>query len=127
MSATWSLVVNGNGELTRAKCVCTSGTETGAPSGAAAGINLVGMSGLSVHVEAAGAMTAGSLQTWLYNPQTGNWNRADANSMLDLSVTAGLTTAAFAGLSVDAGDTRIAFQPSGIGQACTVYLNASVK
>ena len=125
MAITWA-AASSTTLTKRATAVCTTGTEA-APSAATDGLSLKRCVGLSIHLEAAGAMTAGTLDCYLYNPISGNWNKADPNSMLSQTVSAGATRASFAGLSIDASDTRIAFVPNGLGQGSTVYLNATVK
>lgn len=100
------------------KAVCTTGTEA-APSVATQGLPLNGLAGFTVHAEAAAAMTAGGvLQAYLWNPVTARWNRAPD---LDLTVSA-VQWQSFAGFQVAAGTGRIAYVPSGIGQAVNIYV-----
>jgi len=101
---------------------CTTGTES-APSGlglptAPVGLELTGLEGFNVYVEAGGTMSTGTFQAYLLNPATGNWLRAPA---LDLTAQA-LTAQAFSGFSVFGGTGRIAYVPNGIGQAVTIYI-----
>jgi hypothetical protein len=99
---------------------CTTGTES-APSGTSSilGLELTGLEGFTVYAEAGGAMTAGGfLQAYLQNPASGNWVRAP-----DLDLTAqALSSQAFAGFTVNGGSGRIAYVPSGIGLAVTIYI-----
>lgn len=113
-ATTWSSPVGG----TRAIAVCTTGTEA-APATWSDGLALWGVAGFAVHVEAALAMTAGTLQAYLYNPESGSWNRAPD---LDIAVPAGVTKHASAGFEVTAPTSRIAYLPSGLGVAVTVYI-----
>lgn len=99
---------------------CTTGTEA-APTGTTAGIDLTGSKGFVVYAEAAAAMTAGGkLVAYLYNPVTARWTPAPD---LDLTVAA-IQYQAFAGFTTTSDFARIAYVPSGVGQAVTVYIMA---
>lgn len=114
-TTTWS-----NGSSARvAIATCTTGTES-APTLATQGLELANVSGFAVHAETAGTMTAGGvLQAYLYNPEgSGSWNRAPD---LDLTVQA-LAKQSFAGFQVTSYAGRIAYVPSGVGLAVTVYI-----
>lgn len=102
----------------RATATCSTGSES-APAGASAGLSLGYISGFTVHAETAGTMTAGGiLQAYLYNPESASWVRAPD---LDLVVQA-LAKQAFAGFQVTGRNGRIAFVPSGVGVAVTIYI-----
>lgn len=105
------------------KVVCTTGSES-APAAATDGLSLYGLTGFSVTIEAAGAMTAGGvLQAYVRHPVSGVWARAPD---LDL-VVAALTNQAFGGFTVVADMARIAFVPSGVGQGSTIYVSGTTK
>lgn len=75
-----------------------------------------------VHAETAGTMTAGgTLQAYLLNPVTSNWNRAPD---LDVTVQA-LARQTFTGLSVNVSQGRVAYVASGVGVTVNIYINAS--
>lgn len=100
------------------KAACTTGTES-APTLVTEGIDLRGLSSLSVAVETAGTMTAGgTLQAYVWNPVTAQWNRCPA---LDLTVQA-LASQAFPTLRVEAGFGRFTYVPNGVGVACSIYV-----
>lgn len=100
------------------KVVATTGTES-APAAATDGLNLYGITGFSVTIEAAGAMTAGGLLlAYVRHPVSGVWARAPD---LDLVVSA-LTNQAFPGFVVTSDMGRVAFVPSGVGQGATIYV-----
>lgn len=106
--------------------VCTSGTESTLTASSAEGLKLNALfskiAGLSVHAETAGTMTAGgTLQAYVQNPATGNWNRAPD---LDLTVQA-LARQSFVGLQIVNQMGRIAWLPSGTGLATTIYITAN--
>jgi hypothetical protein len=101
-----------------AKAVCTTGTEA-APTLVTEGLDLWSLTGFVVHAEAAAAMTAGGLlKAYVWNPVTARWNPVPD---LDLTVAA-LQYQAFAGFAVSSGIGRIAYVPSGVGQAVTLYI-----
>jgi hypothetical protein len=100
------------------KAVCTTGTES-APTLGTQGLDLWNLTGFAVHAEAAAAMTAGGkLLAYTWNPVTSRWNPAPD---LDLVVSA-LQYQSFAGFQITAGIGRVAFVPSGVGQAVTIYV-----
>lgn len=125
-STTWSTTPTG------AKAVCTTGSES-APTLVTEGLRLdASNSGVravksfTVHAETAGTMTAGGvLQAYLWNPTgnsgNGQWNRAPD---LDLTVSA-LASQAFPGFTVTSPVGRIAYVPSGVGLAVTIYINVT--
>lgn len=109
---------------------CTTGTESTLTASSSEGMGLDGtffgklVSGIAVHAETAGTMTAGgSLQAYLQNPATGAWNRAPD---LDLTTQA-LARQAWLGLKVVSSKGRIAYLPSGVGLAVTIYLVGSYQ
>lgn len=105
---------------TAAKAVCTTGTEA-APTLVTDGLPLAGLRGFVVHAEAAGAMTAGGkLVAYLWNPVSARWNPSPD---LDLVVQA-VQFQSFAGFVVAAPNGRVAYAPSGVGQAVTLYVVA---
>lgn len=113
-------------QATVAKIAWDSGTETmpAAASPETKGLSLLGLQGFSIHAEAAAAMTAGGkLLAYVYNPVTGRWNPAPE---MDL-VVANLQYQFFTGWSVAADVGRIAYVPSGVGQAVTVYIVGSPR
>lgn len=116
MSTVWS---GGRGN---AKAVCSTGSEA-APVAATDGLSLEGLGGFAVHVEAESAIGGGTLQAYLFNQESGNWNRASAD--LDLVVTTGLLRQGFAGFRVPSPAGRIAYVPSGLNVAVAVYLNGT--
>jgi hypothetical protein len=104
---------------------CTTGTESTLTQSSTEGLGLgsaffgKATTGLAVHVETAGTMTAGGvLRAWLQNPLTGQWNRAPD---LDVPVQA-LARQGFLGLSVVSAKGRIAFLPDGVGLAAVIYI-----
>lgn len=108
------------------KLVASTGTETGDPPTLATdGLALSDLRGFTVHVEAAAAMTAGGLLlAYLWNPVTARWIRV-ADGSLDLTVAA-IQYQSFGGFRIDGdGPVRIAYVPSGIGQASTIWIVGS--
>lgn len=108
------------------KLVATTGTETGnLPTASTAGLSLSEVRGFTVHVEAAAAMTAGgTLLAYMWNPVTERWNRV-ADGSLDLVVSA-VQYQTFSGFEVTGNSPqRIAYVPSGIGQASTIWIFGS--
>lgn len=100
------------------KAACTTGTES-APTLVSQGIDLLGLAGCAVHAEAAAAMTGGGkLLAYVWEPVVGRWNAAPD---LDLVVSA-IQYQAFAGITVPADVGRLAYVPSGVGQAVDIYL-----
>jgi hypothetical protein len=107
-------------QATVAKAVCTTGTES-APTLVTEGLDLWALTGCTVNAEAAAAMTAGGkLLAYTWNPVTSRWNPVSDGS-LDLTVSA-VQYQAFSGLTVTADIGRIAWVPSGVGQAVTIYI-----
>jgi hypothetical protein len=101
-----------------AKAVCTTGTEAD-PTLVTEGLDLWSLTGFAVHAEAAAAMTVdGLLKAYAWNPVSARWNPVPD---LDLTVAA-LQYQAFPGFEVTSGIGRIAYVPSGVGQAVTLYL-----
>jgi hypothetical protein len=110
-------------QATVAKAVCTTGSES-APASATDGLDLWALRGFTVHAEAAGAMTAGGkLLAYSWNPVTARWN---AIPDLDLTVAA-VQYQSFAGFSVAADIGRVAYVPSGVGQAVNIYIVAAPR
>jgi hypothetical protein len=107
-------------QATVAKAVCTTGTES-APTLVTEGLDLWALTGCALHAEAAAAMTAGGkLLAYAWNPVTSRWNPISDGS-LDVTVSA-VQYEAFSGLTVTADIGRIAWVPSGVGQAVTIYI-----
>lgn len=107
-----------------ALAVCSSGTES-APTLVAEGLNLDRVKGLTVSYEAASAMTAdGTLQAYLWNPISEQWNRAT-----DLDLTATAVADEEWGLEVvgHPPGSRIAFVPNGIGVAGSLYIRGGKR
>ena len=105
---------------------CTTGTESTLTASSIEGLKLNTIfssnRGLAVHAETAGTMTAGgTLQAYVQNPATGNWNRVPD---LDLTVQA-LARQAWFGLAVVNQMGRIIWLPSGTGLATTIYITAN--
>jgi hypothetical protein len=102
---------------------CSTGTES-APTLATQGISLANLAGFVVHAETAGTMTAGGLlKAYLYNAETGSWISAPD---LDLTVQA-LAKQSFSGFTVTAPAGRIAYVPSGVGVAVTIYIVGTAR
>jgi len=104
---------------------CSTGTESTLTAGSVEGLKLAGMravAGVSVHAETAGTMTAGgTLQAYVQNPATGNWNR-----VIDLDLTvAALARQSFLGLTIVNPMGRVIWLPNGTGLATTIYLTYS--
>lgn len=100
------------------KLVTTTGTEA-APAIASAGISLGAVGGFSVRLDAAVAVTAGTLQAYLLSPVDATWARCPD---LDIAVPAGVTSYVSAGFSVTAHAGRVAYVPAGLGQAVTIHI-----
>jgi hypothetical protein len=112
-------------KVRNSRAVCSTGTEAATVLDAASGLDLFGITGFVVHVEAAVAMTAGKLFAYIYNQLSGKWNRAES-----LDVTVGAYTAAAALSPVNplptfSRGTRIAYLPNGLAQACVVDINGT--
>jgi hypothetical protein len=105
---------------------CSTGSES-APTLATHGLALGQVSSFTVVAETAGTMTAGGvLQAYYYNPESASWVRAPD---MDLIVQA-LAKQAFPGFQVTSNvgrGERIAFIPSGVGVAVTVYIVGSLR
>jgi hypothetical protein len=107
---------------------CTTGTESTLTASSNEGHKLNTIfsgqrqPGLTVHAETAGTMTAGgTLQAYVQNPATGNWNR-----VIDLDLTvAALARQAWFGLTVANQMGRIIWLPNGTGLATTIYITAN--
>lgn len=84
------------------------------------GLNLVGLKGYVVQIEASGGnMTAGGkLLAYVLNPVTMKWARAPG---LDETVSA-LAAEVYRGWTVVADWSHVAYVPSGIGRSSTTYL-----
>lgn len=85
-----------------------------------AGLNLHGLKGFDVFIEASGgAMTAGGkLLAYALNPVTMKWARLPAQ---DITVSA-LTAESYDAFAVPVDWNYVAFVPSGIGRSSTTYL-----
>lgn len=120
---TWSKDTTLPGRLIRvSKAVCdvAGGTESKpANADTSAGISLVGLRSVTVVVVASGgAMTAGgALQAYVYDAISTIWVRYP-----DADVVVGANTEQAASFAVSQDFDRIAFIPSGIGRASTVYI-----
>jgi hypothetical protein len=110
-----------------AKAVCTTGTEAGpAQNDVTSGLDLRGLSGggVGLHVESTpdAAFTAGTVEIYMLNAVTGNWNLVPD---LQVAVPAGVHRVASAGFAISAGVGRIAAVPNGLGQSCEIHLNGT--
>jgi hypothetical protein len=95
-----------------ADCLLSGGVD-------AVGLDLAGLKGFAVFVEAGAAMTAGGkLVAYSLNPATMAYAPVPE---LDVTVAA-LVREGFAGFSLASDFGRIAYVPSGTGQASSVYL-----
>jgi hypothetical protein len=116
-----------NGNVIPKVVILTSdnaGTQA-APTLATQGLDLTGLSGVTVTLKTASNATAGgTLQAYVYNPESGNWNRVP-----DLDLTAiAATNQSWPGLWVPVGRGRIYYTPSGIGSVVTtIYLIGQEK
>jgi hypothetical protein len=127
-AVTWSApsVASDYGLARASAAACSTGTEATPTDGAgtpAQGVDLVGTTSVSIHLECAGAVTAGTLVGYAMNPITGKWNPV-------AGLTKTTTTAqyqAWTDVQIVGGISRVAWLPSGLGAvACTVYHVASV-
>ena len=108
------------------KLISTTGTETASPpttdpcarTSSDHGLCLRGINAFEVHIEAAAAMTAGTLQCWIWNPASGQWNRAP---QLDITTTT-LQDETYSGFTATGGNGGVAFVPNGIVQASDIYI-----
>lgn len=126
-TTTWAEITGLASNARGATATCTTGTES-APSASTAGISLRGTKGLLISVKTAsgGNMTAGGkLLAYVLNPSTGAWAPVSDGS-LDLTVSA-VPEQAFSGFTVTADIGSIAWEPSGVGTAVTVYHYAATK
>lgn len=112
--------------------VSTTGTETASPpttdpcaqasSKDDHGLCLRGINSFEIHIEAAAAMTAGTLEAWVWRPGTnsvaGQWNRAP---QLDITTTT-LQDETYSGFVATGGNGGIAFIPNGIVQASSIFI-----
>lgn len=107
---------------TTSTAVFTTGTES-APSdtSTAQGLEISVIDSFTVHVEAAGALAAGSLDAYIYNVASGQWNPAPG---LNVPIEGGDNSEASGGYDVlrPPAGTRIAFIPNGLGIANSVYI-----
>ena len=128
-AVTWSspTVASDYGNVRASKAACSTGTESAPSTGIGTpeqGIDLRAASALSVHLECAGAITAGSLVAYGMNPITGRWNPV---ARLTLS-TSTAQYQAWTDLVVAGPFSRLAFVPLGFGAvACDVYVFAAVS
>lgn len=116
---TWTSADNGLVSIAS----CTSTTES-APTLVTEGLSLAGVKGIVVVIETAGTLTAGGvLQAYIWNDSAGtpSWVRVPDH---DLTVQA-LAKQAFSGFAVTSPRGRIAFIPSGVGLASTIYITAT--
>jgi hypothetical protein len=94
---------------------------------AAAGLDLTGLQAVGVALElaAAGNIAAGAtLQFYLLNPATGQINRAPD---LDVPLQAIASGQGLVGLKIDGPAGRLYALPNGVGAACNVFLNGSLR
>lgn len=122
-ATTWSTDTSQDVSRVRvSKAVCTTGTESAPADGVgspAVGVDLFGVKACTVRAEAAAAMTAGGiLLAYALNPITNKWGRATG---LDLTVS-NVQYETFLGIPIVEDWSRIAFVPSGVGQAVTIYI-----
>lgn len=120
MSTTWT-----NPQTNYYLATCTSGSES-APTVVTEGMALTQanyrgkVGSLSIHAEAAATMTAGGLlKCYLWNPFSAQWNECPD---LTITVTA-LKDESYAGIEVPGAfyGTRVAYVPSGVGQAVNIF------
>jgi hypothetical protein len=119
--ATWTTDTTlKSGSLRTRKATTVTGTET-KPTSATAGLDLIGLAAVDGYVEFAStyAPSAGAqFVAHVKNPITGTWT---TDSTLDYVLNATTVAQAFnMTVSVDAGN--IAFEPTGVPSATTVYL-----
>jgi hypothetical protein len=108
------------GALRTRKATTVTGTET-KPTSATAGIDLTGLAMVDGYVEFASTYAPSSgakLSAYVRNPITGTWT---TDSTLDYVLNATTVAQSFKmDVTVDAGN--IAFEPTGVPSATTVYL-----
>lgn len=107
--------------------VFTTGTESAPPdSSVAQGLDLSTIIGFTVHVEAAGALSASTADAYLYNTTSSQWNPAPA---LNFIIAGGANSEASAGYTVTRPPkgTRIAFIPNGLGIGSTIKIVGTFK
>lgn len=105
------------------KGVADTGTES-APVALTDGLDMSNVLGFAVHVESGSSFDGGTLQAYLLNEVTGNWNRAPE---LDLTVETALLAQGFSGFEVTSPSSRIAYVPDGIAAGLTIYINGSFR
>ena len=100
------------------------GTED-APAAVTDGLDLTGLSGVTVMMKTSGNATAGgTLQAYVMNPETSAWYRV---ADLDLTATA-TTVQSWPGIWVPVARGRVTWIPNGIGSVVTtVYLIGQEK
>jgi hypothetical protein len=118
MAITWTEPTN-----VSAKGVADSGTEA-APVALTDGLELSDILGFAIHAESGSAFAGGTLDAYLLNEVTGNWNRSPD---LDLIVDAALSAQGFSGFGVSSPTSRIAYVPNGIAAGLTIYINGSFR
>lgn len=125
-TTTWTTDTSQSGTIVRVSvATCTTGTESAMADGPGTapnlvGIDLYGLKGVVVQVEAAAAMTAGGkLLAYILNPITNKWGRA---TWLDITVS-NVQYETYPGINVNVDWSRLAFIPSGVGQAAVIYLS----
>jgi hypothetical protein len=122
-ATTWSADTSTDLNTLRvSKAVCTTGSETKPADGATTtiGLALFGLKGITVQVEAAGAMTVGGkFLAYVQNSISGKWLRMPD---VDLTVGEASDTYATPAMEISSDWDRLIFVPSGVGQAVTIYV-----
>ena len=121
MSTTWTEDTTIQSKARVSKAVCTTGTEASSQLAATSGLLLNGLIGVDIRVESTtgSPFTAGTLDFYVLNPISGRWARL---STMQQAVGA-VTGEAYEDFDVRGRDgSRLAALPTGLGQACEVYL-----
>lgn len=124
-ATTWTTNTSQTTDLVRVSVgTFTTGTEAAPTAGVGTapnqkGLDLFGIEGGTVIIETAGTMTAGGvLKAYIYNPITTNWI-----PMPDMDITVPAAASHSASFFVWGDWSRIAFVPSGVGLASTIYIS----
>ena len=126
-AATWS----SNGQWS-VKAVCASGTAD-APTLASEGIDLQGIRGFTVHVEADSTRTlsgAGTLDFYIWNNEGQRWGKLCSSTGAQVQYTvaaSGVRSCGYQGFEVIDSKDRIAIVPTGVTVSAgglTIYINA---
>jgi len=108
-----------------ATTVWDTGASQSAPTAATDGLSLDGIGAVSVILGTASNATAGgTLQAYVYNPESGNWNRVPD---LDLTAIAS-TKQSWPAIYVPVSRGRVTWIPNGLGAVVTtVYIVGQAK